>query len=261
MNELLISEAQLNQFIGQYLWPLLRVSAFYFAVPVIGARMVPARVRILLSLLTVMLLSPMLPEIPDTPFLSLGGMVMVVKEVLIGLALGFMLQVVMHVFVLAGQLIAMKMGLGFASMNDPSNGVTVTVLSQFYLLMTTLLFLSINGHLIVIQMLVDSYEAFPLTGEGLQPSHFFTVFSMGSWMFSVALVICLPLFTSLLVVNMSFGVMSRSAPQMNVFTVGFPITLIFGLLLMWYGLGNFLPLFESIMQEGFFIVLQLLEAR
>lgn len=260
MNEILINEAQLAQFIGQYLWPLLRIGAFYFAVPFIGARMVPARARILLTLCTALLVSPLLPPPPTISFLSLAGMLMVVKEVLIGIALGFMLQVVMHVFVLSGQLIAMKMGLGFASMNDPSNGVSVTVLSQFYLLLTTLLFLAIDGHVVVIHMLIDSYAVFPISGAGLGAEHFIGIVSMGSWLFSAALVVCLPLFTSLLIVNMSFGVMSRSAPQMNVFTVGFPITLIFGLLLMWYSLTNFLPLFESIMTEGFGWVLQLLGA-
>lgn len=260
MEALVISEAQLNQFIGQYLWPLLRIGAFYFAVPIVGARMVPARARILLAILTTLLVAPLLSDVPDISFLSLQAIPFIIKEVVIGVALGFMFQVIMHVFVLAGQLIAMKMGLGFASMNDPANGVAVTVLSQFYLLLSTLLFLSIDGHLVMIRMLIDSYTTFPLSGAGLDASHFFAVFSMGSWMFSLALVICLPLFTSLLIVNMSFGVMSRAAPQMNVFTVGFPITLIFGLLLMWFSLGNFLPLFENIILEGYYLVSALLEA-
>lgn len=255
MNELVISEAQLAQFIGQYLWPLLRIGAFYFAVPVIGARTVPARVRIILALFTTMLLVPLLPPAPAIPFLSLEAMVMVVKEVLLGLALGFMLQVVLHVFVLAGQLIAMKMGLGFAAMNDPSSGVSVTVLSQFYLLLSTLLFLAIDGHIIVIQMLIDSFATFPVGGSGLSTDNFLAIVGLGSWMFNAGLVISLPLFTALLVVNMSFGVMSRSAPQMNVFTVGFPITLILGLLIMWFSLANFLPLFEGIIEDGLYRVL------
>jgi flagellar biosynthetic protein FliR len=179
---------------------------------------------------------------------------MVFQELLIGIAMGFMLQVVLQVFVLTGQFVAMKMGLGFAAMNDPSSGVSVTVLSQFYLLMATLLFLSINGHIVVIQMLVDSFSSLPIGGEGLSFDGFILIVSMGSWMFSTALVLTLPLFTSLLIVNMSFGVMSRSAPQMNVFTVGFPITLIFGLLLIWFSLANFFPVFQEIVQEGIAMV-------
>lgn len=260
MNELVVSEEQLMQFIGQYLWPMIRITAFYFAVPVIGARTVPARVRVILSLFTTILLVPMLPAAPTVAFLSIEAMVILVKEIVIGLAMGFVLQVVLHVFVLAGQFIAMKMGLGFAAMNDPSSGVSVTVLSQFYLLLSTLLFLSINGHIVVIQLLVDSFTTLPLAGSGLTAGSFIGIVGMGSWMFNAALVISLPLFTSMLVVNMSFGVMSRSAPQMNVFAVGFPITLIFGLLLMWLGLANSLPLFEEILLEGIYWVHNLIEA-
>jgi flagellar biosynthetic protein FliR len=254
MNELVISETQLMQFIGQYLWPMIRISGFYFMVPVIGARTVPARIRIVLTLFTTLLVVPLLPPAPAIDLVSMTAVMMVIKEMLIGIAMGFMLQVVMHVFVLAGQYIALKMGLGFAAMNDPSSGVSVTVLSQFYLLLSTLLFLSINGHAIVIQLLIDSFTTLPMDGAGLNPDSFLLIVSMGSWMFSVALVIALPLFTSLLIVNMSFGVMSRSAPQMNIFAVGFPITLLFGLLLIWFSLANFLPVFESIIEEGIAMV-------
>lgn len=250
MQELVISEEQLSQFIGTYIWPMLRISAFYFAIPVIGARTVPARLRIILTLFTTMMVAPVLPAAPVTSMLSAQGFLMIIQEVLIGLALGFCMQVVLHVFLLAGQFMAMKMGLGFAAMNDPSSGVSVTILSQFYLLLSTLLFLSTNGHLVVLQLMIDSFSTFPIGGNGMNSAHFSTIVEMGSWMFSAALLITLPLFTSLMIVNMSFGVMSRSAPQMNVFTVGFPITLIFGFILMWFTLANFLPVYLEIMEEG-----------
>ena len=254
MNELVISEDQLMQFIGQYLWPMIRISGFYFAVPVIGARTVPARVRIMLTLFTTILIVPLLPAAPVISLISPEAMLLVIKEILIGIAMGFMLQIVLHVFVLAGQFVAMKMGLGFASMNDPQSGVSVTVLSQFYLTLATLLFLSVNGHIVVIQLLIDSFTTMPIMAAGLGVDGFLLIVSMGSWMFSVALVITLPLFTALLIVNMSFGVMSRSAPQMNVFTVGFPITLLFGLLIVWFSLTNFTPVFTSVLEEGIAMV-------
>jgi flagellar biosynthesis protein FliR len=250
MQELIFSEEQISQFIGTYVWPMLRIGAFYFAIPIIGARTVPARLRIILTLFTTMMIAPVLPTAPVTLLLSAEGFLMVIQEVLIGLALGFCMQVVLHVFILAGQFMAMKMGLGFAAMNDPSSGVSVTVLSQFYLLLSTLLFLSSNGHLVVLQLLIDSFTTFPVGGSGMNSAHFSTIVAMGSWMFSAALLITLPLFTSLMIVNMSFGVMSRSAPQLNVFTVGFPITLIFGFILMWFTLANFLPVYFDIMEEG-----------
>jgi flagellar biosynthetic protein FliR len=261
MQELVVSEEQLMQFIGQYLWPMIRIGAFYFAVPIIGARTVPARVRLILMLFTTLLLVPVLPPAPVVSILSLPGLVMVVQEVLIGLALGFTMQVVLHVFILAGQFIAMKMGLGFAAMNDPSSGVSTTIMSQFYLLLSTLLFLSTNGHLVIFQLMIDSFTSFPIGGDGLDSASFLVIAQLGSWMFSAALLIALPLFTSLMIVNMSFGVMSRSAPQMNVFTVGFPITLVFGLALMWFSLGNFLPVYFDLMDEGIGVLRRLVEVR
>ncbi|RYZ87118.1 MAG: flagellar biosynthetic protein FliR [Moraxellaceae bacterium] len=261
MQELVVSEAQINQFIGQYLWPMIRISAFYFAVPIFGARTVPARIRIMLTLFTALLVVPLLPNAPTISLMSLGGMLMIVKELLIGLALGFVLQVVMHVFVLAGQLITLKLGLGFAAQNDPSSGVSVTVISQFYLLMSSLLFLAINGHLTIINMLVNSFAAFPIGGPGLTPDDYSLIVHTFSWMFAAALLISLPLLTSMMIVNISFGVMGRSAPQLNILNVGFPITLTFGFILMWYSLTNFLPLFNQIIEEGLNVANALVESR
>ena len=261
MQELIVGEAQINQFIGQYLWPMMRISAFYFAIPIIGARVVPARIRIILALFTTMLVVPLLPNAPVVSFMSLQGMVLVIKEVVIGLSLGFSLQVVMQIFILVGQFVALKLGLGFAAQNDPSSGMSVTILSQFYLLLTTLLFLAINGHLVVIQMIVNSFEGFPVGGQGFGPAHYLHIVKLFSWMFSSALLISLPLLTSMMIVNISFGVMSRSAPQMNVFTVGMPITLLFGYILMWYSLANFLPLFYQIIDEGLNATKMLLEIK
>jgi len=258
MNELLLSEQQLMNFIGQYIWPMLRIGGLFMAMPIIGAQTVTARVRVLLALFVTILVAPLLPPPPDIDLMSVAAMLMVAQELLIGIAMGFMLQVIMHVFVLAGQLVAMKMGLGFAAMNDPSSGVSTTVLSQFYLLLSTLLFLTYNGHLVIIDLLVRSFNTIPVGVGGLEIGTFWTIVSMGTWMFSAAVVIALPVFTAVLVINMAFGAMNRSAPQMNVFTVGFPMTLIFGILVMWFALAGFLPIFEVVLQEGFMTIRQVI---
>jgi flagellar biosynthesis protein FliR len=251
MQELVVSEQQLMQFIGQYIWPMLRIGGLFLAMPVIGSQTIPARVRVLLALFTTLLVAPLLPPPPDVLLISVEAMAMIVRELLIGIAIGFVFQILLHVFVLAGQFIAMKMGLGFAAMNDPATGVNVTVLSQFYLLLSTLLFLSVNGHLMVIDLLIQSFGTFPIGGSGLGFEGFVHIVHLGSWMFRAALAIALPVFTAVLVVNMAFGAMNRSAPQMNVFTVGFPLTLIFGIFVMWVSLSVFLSSFELVMQEGF----------
>ncbi len=245
------SDAQILAFVGGYFFPFCRIGAFFFATPIIGTRIIPTRVRLALALAVTVLVAPILPPFEVVPSLSLQTGVIVIQQMLIGLAMGFTLQIVFQVFVLAGQLIAMKMGLGFASMNDPANGVTVTVLSQFFLILSTLLFLSLNGHLIMMDIMAQSFTVLPVGQSGLPSESIWQMVNLGGWMFKCALLIALPILTSILVVNIAFGVMSRSAPQMNVFAVGFPITLVFGMVLVWFGLVNFLPNYERFVNEGF----------
>ncbi len=247
----LLTEAQITEFIGRYLWPFFRITALFMSMPIVGTRLVSARIRVVLGVSMTLLVVPFLPPLPSMPPLSLASAVVIIHQIIIGVSIGFFLQVVFHVFVMAGQFIAMKMGLGFASMNDPANGVTVTVLSQYYLIMTTLLFLSMNGHLVVFQLIVESFTTIPIAEQGMPLSVFWEIATSGSWMFSRGLLIAMPVLTSLLVVNLAFGVMSRAAPQMNVFTVGFPITLILGMVLMLYSMPSFLPNYQRFIEEGF----------
>ncbi|GAA6153276.1 flagellar biosynthetic protein FliR [Pseudoteredinibacter isoporae] len=245
-----ITEQQILEFVGQYIWPLIRISGVLLAMPLIGARVVPARVRLALAFVLAVLVSPLLPPLPDVPLLSLRTLNVAVQQLMIGLAMGFSLQVFMQIFVLAGQVIAGKLGLGFAAMNDPSTGVSVPLISQFYSITVTLLFFAVDAHLLVIEALAASFYSIPIASVGLDRQALLMIVGLGSWMFSSSLVIALPLLTALLVVNLAFGVMSRAAPQMNVFAVGFPLTLVFGLLLMWLSLVSFLPNFNTFMYEA-----------
>ncbi len=256
-----VTDIQLLELIGLYFFPFCRIGAFFLAAPVFGSQLVNTRTRLIFALVVTAISAPLLPEVDIKVGINLATLLAVVQQMLIGFAMGFILQIVFHVFVLAGQLIAMKMGLGFASMNDPSNGITVTVVSQFYLMLSTLLFLSLNGHLIALEVLIDSFNVMPVAMFGITREALWHVLSIGSWMFQGALLLALPVLTSILIVNIAFGVMNRSAPQMNVFTVGFPITLIFGLLLIWFSLVSFLPNYQIIVNEGFQFVDGLLEAK
>lgn len=258
---MIFSDAQIAQFLQQYLFPFFRIGMLFMTMPVIGTRLVPARVRIALAFVVTLIVVPMLPPLPVSASLSLRTFIVIAQELLIGAAVGFAFQVVFQVFVLSGQFMAMKMGLGFASMNDPSNGVQTTVLSQFFVMLVTLLFLALNGHLVLLTLIVESFQALPPGVSSLTQENLFAVASLGSWMFAGALVISLPVLTSLLVVNIAFGVMSRAAPQLNIFAVGFPFTLICGLGLVWVGLAAFPTSYDSIMDEGFSFVHSLLSLR
>ncbi|MCE2029130.1 flagellar biosynthetic protein FliR [Sessilibacter corallicola] len=233
-------ESQISDYLREYLWPLVRISSFLLASPIYGARTLPPRYRITLALPLAVIVMPSL-DVPDIELVSIQGFVVTLQQILIGVMLGFVFQLFLQLFVVAGQTIAMNMGLGFASLNDPANGVVVTVLSQFYLTLATMLFLSINGHLIILELLVQSFQFMPI-GEFINPEFkFYELAKLGGWMIAGALVLALPVVTAILIVNIAFGVMSRSAPQMNIFAVGFPITLLFGLFIIWVGLTNFYP--------------------
>lgn len=222
--------------------------------PVLGSRMVSSRLRLVLAFLTTLLVVPLLPELPEMPGLTLSTLIYIAQELAIAMLVGFTMQVVFQIFVLSGQYMAMKMGLGFASMNDPTNGVQTTALSQFFLLLTTLIFVSVNGHILLLELLVRSFNTLPPGEWQLNVQLFYEMASMGTWLFSASLVFALPVLTSLLFVNIAFGIMSRAAPQLNIFAVGFPFTLIVGLVLVWLSLTSFLPTFENIMEHGFTFV-------
>ena len=143
-------------------------------------------------------------------------------------------------------MIAMQMGLGFASMTDPANGISVVMLGQFYLTLIMMIFVALNGHLIMIEIVVRSFEVLPVSLQAIDRDSFMKVALSGTWMFSAAMLMALPAVTALLVVNMAFGIMSRAAPQLNILAVGFPFTMVLGLFINWVNLGGFLDQYMRI---------------
>ena len=248
---MLYTEDEITLFVLQYFLPFVRIGAMFMVMPVISSRIVPINARLVLAFVVSLIVVPQLQQLPVIESLSVDLLILFFKELSLGIAIGFVFQIAFQVFVLSGQFMAMKMGLGFASMNDPTNGVQTTVLSQFFLMLVTLMFVVINGHLIMIEMIVNSFRSFPPGGVFFSPDVFMQVVSLSTWLFVSALVFSLPVLTSLLFVNIAFGVMSRSAPQLNIFAVGFPFTLISGLFLIYIGLTNFETSFNNVMNYAF----------
>ncbi|SHI10414.1 flagellar biosynthetic protein FliR [Ferrimonas marina] len=239
------------------LWPLFRIAAMLMVMITIGGSSVPARVRLLLAVMITAAVAPILPPPPQVELFSAEGMLISAQQVLIGIAVGFVSVLVLNTFVLAGQIIGMQTSLGFASMVDPSNGQQVPLVGQFYLLLTTLLFFAVDGHLLMIKMLVASFDTLPI-GQGLAPSGLEAITQFGGLMFASALTLSLSAATALLLINFSFGVMTRAAPQLNIFAIGFPITMLSGLLILWLTLGGVLPHFHSVWQSGQVLICDLL---
>jgi flagellar biosynthesis protein FliR len=245
-----VDAAQATAFVGSLLWPFMRISAMLMAMPVIGTRLVSVRVRVVLAILLSFLVLPLLPEMPAVEPLSAAGLTISIHQVLIGLAMGFILQMVLGALTIAGEAIAMTMGLGFASMVDPANGVNVPVLSQFFLIIGTLLFLSLGGHLMVIQLVVSSFQSIPVGFEGITRDSFWVIISFSSQMFIAAIWIALPALISILVITLAMGIMTRAAPQLNIFSVGFPVTMLMGFIIMMLLIPTILPRFNQLLLMG-----------
>lgn len=243
----------------RFLWPFFRIGAFALAVPLIGTQLVPMRIRLGFALALTLVVAPLLPPQPVPEGLSLDVGIMVAQQLLIGFSLGFMMQLFFQVFVLGGQIISNQMGLGFASISDPANGVSVVVLSQFYLMLTMMLFLAFNGHLIMVEVIVESFRVLPVAAGAPESATLWRLVSAGSWMFASALLLSLPMVIALLVVNLAFGIMTKAAPQLNIFAIGFPFTMLFGLFIVWVGLSDFVAQYQRIASEALQMLGALLE--
>src|SRR3981189_1115072 len=246
-----LTTGQLDTWLAQLLWPFVRVGSCFMVAPVFGGRFVPARRRIVLAGAITLIMAPLVP-CPGaiTPF-SPAGIVVTLQQVIIGIAIGFSLQVLFDAVTLGGQLLANSMGLSFAFNTDPMHGVETPVLGQLYSMLVMLTFLSLDGHLKLIELLVDGFRTMPVGTGGPGQEGFWSIVTWGSQLFSGALSVALPGVTALLIVNIAFGVMSRAAPQLNLFAVGFPISLIFGLLIVLAGLPSMQTTFMGLLTEGF----------
>ena len=235
------TEAQLMAWITPLLWPFLRALALFTAMPVLGTRMVPTRVRIGLAAFIALAAQPALPPVAVVPLDSALAFMVVLQQGLIGVSLGFAVRLVFAAIEFAGELIGLQMGLNFAGFFDPLSASAATATSRFFGTVVAWMFIVINGHLLIIAALVDSFTAFPV---GAEPFAFLRATQPHLWgaeLFRTGLWIALPMITMLLFVNLVLGAISRVAPQINIFAIGFPVTLGVGLL----GMLLTLPAMES----------------
>ncbi len=225
-----ISEAQLMAWIAPIFFPFIRILAIFSSTPVLSSRALPMRAKITLSLLLAIALQATLPVSTIVGLTDLRAISVTLQQVLIGISIGFSIRVIFSAIELAGEVAGFQMGLNFASFFDPTTNAQSSALARFFGQMAALLFIVMNGPILVLIAVQKSFETFPIDGDILHLLNEMKIYSLGADLFSSALWIAMPIIGVLMFVNLALGIISRVAPQMNIFAVGFPVTLMVGLM-------------------------------
>ncbi|MCB1745008.1 MAG: flagellar biosynthetic protein FliR [Gammaproteobacteria bacterium] len=245
-----LSIAALMPQLAAFIWPLSRVAGIFMIAPVLGSQLAPMRIRAAAAVAISLALLPNLPPLPQVDPFSAEGLLILANQILIGLLMGFVLQMVFAALMVAAEQVSMAMGLGMAQMTDPQNGTSVPVIGQIQLVVATLLFLSLNGHHALIYLVSESFHSLPIGPRGLSPEGLWSIIGFSSQVFSDALRLALPAVTALLATNMAMGVITRSAPQMNLFSIGLPVTTMLGLGVLWVQVDGSVDLFGRLIEKA-----------
>lgn len=235
------TEAQVMTWIMPVLWPFLRVLAVFTVAPIFSSKACPVRVRIGLALLVAVAAQPGLNQLAGIAWDGAQSWGVVVQQVGIGLSIGFAVRLVFATFELAGDVVGFQMGLNFASFFDPSINSQASGTARIFGSMASLLFVVLNGHLMVLMAVIQSFNAFPVDQNFLDALSLMKLYRLGGDLFASGLWIALPMIGMLMFANLALGIVSRVAPQMNIYAIGFPITLMVGLM----GMAATLPLLEG----------------
>lgn len=251
-----ITSAQLDAWLVAFIWPFTRILGLIATAPVTGRPQFPNRVKIGLAILISIVIAPGLPAIPRIDPASWAGLFMLANELAIGVALGFLMRLVFSAVEMAADLMSLQMGLGFAQFYDVSAAAQVPVLGRFFGLAAALTFLAIDGHLLLFAVLSESFTTLPI-GGGSSGVFWKTLASFGGNLVFSALSLALPVIAALLITNLALGVLTRAAPQLNIFAVGFPITLMIGIVAAIFSISYLLPIFEHMIRDTADMMLKL----
>ncbi len=222
--------AVMNDILGAFytlLWPFTRISAALLVAPIFSARSVNLRFRLALVAALTFVVYP-LYDWPIIDVLSGLGLVLLLQQIALGILMGLILQISFGAISAAGDFIAISMGVSFSMMSDPNNGHQTPVLSQLLVLLASLLFLTLGAHLVLIEMLLDSFRLMPIDGVRFDLAMVNDFIQWSGIIFAGGMMIALPVMITLLVTNMAMGVVARAAPTLNIFAVGFPAAMLVG---------------------------------
>ena len=255
-----ITSAELNAWIVAFFFPLARILAMLVTAPPFNNVGLTMRIRLLLGLAIAIAITPALPAIPAVDPASGQGLLILAQQMIIGYAIGFSLRLVFTAIDMAGTMISNQMGLGFATAYDPQSASQTAVISEFLGMLALLIFLAINGHLMVIATLTQSFTALPIGTSAAANGTWLNIANAGGIIFSSGVLLALPVVVALLITNIALGVLGRVAPQLNLMAIGFPVTLALGYAALLVGMTHLsaplLRMFEYGLQSmlGYFVI-------
>jgi len=248
---LAVSDAQLNAWLAQFLWPLARILAVLATAPLFNESAIPRLTKIGLAVMMTVALAPALSVDTRVPVASLDGLLILAQQIIVGIAMGFTMRLAFAAVQMAGELVGLQMGLSFATFFDPGTGANTAVISRLLNVLAVLVFIGVDGHLMMLAALALSFEAIPLAPLSLQIDGWGVVIEQGAMVFTSGVLLALPMIAALLAINLALGILNRSAPQLSVFSVGFPISLSVGLIVLVVVLPNTLPFMETLFRDSF----------
>ncbi len=254
-----LSVARFAELLAVVGWPFVRILAFIAAEPVLGNRTVPMRAKVLLALMLAIVIAPTLPPPPAVDPASAAGLLILAQQIIIGVAMGFTARIVVASAEMAGQLAGLQVGLGFAVFFDPQGSGQTPIVAQFYGLIAILTLLAMDGHHLLLTALAESFRSLPVSLDPIAPPGLRVVVEWGGEIFRAGLMMSLPVVGSLLVANVALGVLTRAAPQLNIFAVGFPVTLALGFMMFYLSLPLVVPMIESLSQQGVAVMMRVVE--
>lgn len=253
-----ISSAQLDAWLAMLMFPMVRVLAFISSAPIFGHKQIPRRVKIGLAMMLAIIIAPTLGPMPAVTLGSPEGLLIMVQQIIIGAAIGLTMQIIFSAVEMAGEFCGLQMGLGFASFYDPQNSTYSPVIAQWLGIIVLLCFLSINGHLMMISAVAESFHTLPV-GSMMPGQSYYALSHWGSSIFANALQISLPLLAALLITNLALGILTRAAQQLNLFAIGFPITLAVGFFVMSFSLPYLSPIMDRLTHDGLATAMKLMK--
>ena len=261
MQPILIDAADISRWVARLWWPVLRIGGFVLTAPIASERTVPAPVKIALTLGLAFILTPLAPVPAGLSIFSGAGLLAAAQEVLIGIAIGMVVQLAFEALSFAGQSVSTTMGLGFATLVDPQHGADTPVLGQLFMIFGTLTYLALNGHLALIGALANSFQTLPIGGVNVDENFLLAVAGWGVRVFETGLLVALPAVVALIIVNLALGVVTRAAPQLNLFGIGFTITLLCGFFVLLAGLDGLMVGISGLINGALGAVADLVGAR